>query len=333
MLSPRAEGSIVPGIAFCSVIGIGAWLVERATIVPAVVAALLSGIGASWLATSWCMRPGASFCARAGLRFAVALLGVNLSFAHVAGLGWATILLALGAVAVTLTLGTWVGMAFGLTPERAILSAGAVGICGASAAMAIAAVLPRQPQREAETLFTVAAVTALSTAAMLLYPMIIASLSLGDLRAGAFFGSSIHDIAQVAGAGALLSPEAAAAATATKLVRVACLAPVAAAIAIWIRSRNREHRETSKAPLLPPFLIAFVATTVAANSGLLPRQLIALLGGVSYFALLAATAALGLQTSFHGLATGGWRPAAAVVSQTLLVGAFSLMGVWLLANQ
>ena len=64
-----------------------------------------------------------------------------------------------------------------------LLSGGATAICGASAALALAAALPTHPQKERATLFTVIGVSALSTLAMIVYPMMAQALGL-DQRAG-----------------------------------------------------------------------------------------------------------------------------------------------------
>ena len=53
-----------------------------------------------------------------------------------------------------------------------VLTGGATAICGASAALALSAALPAHPQKDKATLFTVIGVSALSTLAMVVYPMV-----------------------------------------------------------------------------------------------------------------------------------------------------------------
>ena len=86
-----------------------------------------------------------------------------------------------------------------------LLSGGATAICGASAALALAAALPAHPLKERATLFTVVGVSALSTLAMIVYPMIAHALGLDSRAAGVFLGATIHDVAQVVGAGYSMS--------------------------------------------------------------------------------------------------------------------------------
>ena len=101
-----------------------------------------------------------------------------------------------------------------------------MAICGASAALALAAALPAHPQKERATLFTVVSVSALSTLAMIVYPMIAQALGLDARAAGIFLGATIHDVAQVVGAGYAMSQQTGDVATFVKLLRVAMLLPV-----------------------------------------------------------------------------------------------------------
>src|SRR5439155_26692370 len=99
------------------------------------------------------------------------------------------------------------------------LPRGAVGLGGAPAALAMSALLPRIDDGQRFTLLTVVAVTALSTLAMIVYPMVVQMLMLDGSAAGIFLGGTIHDVAQVVGAGYMISPQAAETATFVKLFR------------------------------------------------------------------------------------------------------------------
>lgn len=91
--------------------------------------------------------------------------------------------------------------AMGLRRPLGLISGGAVGICGASAAMALASCLPPSAERERDLAWTVMGVSILSTLAMLSYPLLASALGLDEWRTGVFLGASIHDVAQVVGAG------------------------------------------------------------------------------------------------------------------------------------
>ena len=116
-----------------------------------------------------------------------------------------------------------------------------MAICGASAALAIAAVLPRREDSDRNTMVTIIGVAALSTVAMILYPLVAQALGMDERTAGVFLGASIHDVAQVVGAGFMISPDAAETATIVKLTRVVCLAPAVAVLALLFRAPRRQR--------------------------------------------------------------------------------------------
>ena len=125
-----------------------------------------------------------------------------------------------------------------------MLSGGAAAICGASAALAISAVLPRDKHHDRFTLMVVIAVTVLSTLAMVLYPLIARAMNLNPDLAGLFFGGTIHDVAQVVGAGYTLGPATGDIATIVKLFRVAMLAVVVLLVSMAFKA-ERERSLTA----------------------------------------------------------------------------------------
>ena len=78
-------------------------------------------------------------------------------------------------------------------------------------------------ETERDTILAVIVVTALSTLAMIFYPQIALHLGLGDTEAGIFIGGTIHDVAQVIGAGFSISDRAGDISTYVKLLRVVTL--------------------------------------------------------------------------------------------------------------
>jgi uncharacterized integral membrane protein (TIGR00698 family) len=210
-----------------------------------------------------------------------------------------------------------------------VLSGGAVGICGASAAMAIASVLPRNAESERDTILTVVAVTALSTLAMILYPMLVAVTGLDHEQAGVFLGGTIHDVAQVVGAGYIISPRTGDVATYVKLLRVAMLLPVVFAIALIVARGRKGQVERGRAEF-PLFLLGFIALVVIGSLGWAPKPAIGAANEISRWCLVTAIAALGMKTSFRKLAAVGWRPIALMVFETAwLAGLVFVVVRWL----
>jgi uncharacterized integral membrane protein (TIGR00698 family) len=191
-------------------------------------------------------------------------------------------------------------------------------------------VLPRRPGAERDTIFTVIAVTTLSTCAMILYPPLVGLLGLPDAAAGVFLGGTIHDVAQVVGAGYLISPEAGDVATFTKLFRVAMLVlavPAIAALAADPTGGPADGAPAGRRRIslrLPWFLVAFVALVAVNSTGIIPAAVDERLNHVSRWCLVVAIAAIGMKSSFQELAALGWKPIALAVGETLALAALVL---------
>lgn len=203
---------------------------------PAMLLALLLGIAFHFFAEDGRCVPGIDFTAGMVLRFGVALLGARISVNLLIELGAPLVLLIIAGIILTISFGLLGARLLGRGWRFGLLTGGAVAICGASAAMAIAAVLPKSEHCEKNLIFTVLAVTVLSTLAMILYPAIVQFAGLDDRTIGVFLGGTIHDVAQVVGAGFSVSDEAGETATLVKLMRVIMLAPVVLVFSLAIRS-------------------------------------------------------------------------------------------------
>ena len=129
-----------------------------------------------------------------------------------------------------------------MTSAQGVLTGGSVAICGASAALALSAVLPLRKGHENFTVVVVVAVTLLSTVAMLAYPVIAKLFELPPQLAGLFIGGSIHDVAQVVGAGYALGAETGDVAIVVKLLRVSLLVFVVAIVALVFRETRHARR-------------------------------------------------------------------------------------------
>jgi uncharacterized integral membrane protein (TIGR00698 family) len=201
-----------------------------------------------------------------------------------------------------------------------LLTGGATAICGASAALALSAALPAHAQKERATLFTVIGVSALSTFAMVAYPMIVQWLGLDPRHAGIFLGATIHDVAQVVGAGYSLSPETGDAATLVKLLRVAMLLPVIMVAAMITRARSKGNGTTGpRPPLLPGFALGFAALVALNSTGWVPQAVSMLGNDVSRWCLVAAIAGIGMKTQLQELATVGFKPVALMIGETVFL--------------
>jgi uncharacterized integral membrane protein (TIGR00698 family) len=320
-----ALSGVGPGLVASLVIAAAAGLAASATGGPIMLFALLLGLAMNFLGDVDRCDAGIAFTSKTVLRLGVALLGLKITMGEVMSLGWSPLLLVVTAVALTIGLSTLAARWMGFDPRFGVLSGGATAICGASAAMAISAALPSHPRKEYATLFTVVGVSILSTVAMLAYPAIARLAGLDNLHAGIFIGATVHDVAQVIGAGYAISPEAGDTATIVKLARVAMLLPVILAVGAASRSLDTEAQD--RPPLLPWFATAF-AVLVVLNS-ILPVPTWLRDGGsaLSRFCLVAAIAALGVKTRFKDIASAGWKPAILMVVETIFIAGIALTAI------
>jgi uncharacterized integral membrane protein (TIGR00698 family) len=318
----------MPGLLLSATIALAVRFVSDRLGGPAMLYALLFGMAFNFLTEDERFARGIRIASRNILRFGVALLGLRITTGDMMELGWPAVALIVTSVMATILIGGLIGRAFGLKNNQAILSAGAVAICGASAALAIASVLPTHKDHERNTIMTVAGVTALSTIAMVFYPVFVTILQYDNATAGIFLGATIHDVAQVVGAGYMISDQSGEISTLVKIIRVACLVPVV--ITISLLMHRRRSPAAGSEPLLPWFLVAFVALVIINSLGWVAAGVHTVLTPVSSWCLLTAVAALGVKTSLKALADVGPAPVAVMVIQTIFLAVFVIAGIALM---
>ena len=320
--------ALFPGLALAMTVAAAAAFVSDHYGAPAMLMALLIGMAFNFLADVPSTKPGVDWAAKAVLRLGIVLLGARITFAQIGSLGMEAVLLVCAFTALTIGSGFAIAPLLGRRMRFGLLSAGAVAICGASAALALSAVIPRGrgwEGGERDTLFVVIAVTTLSTVAMILYPVLFAMLDLSEREIGFLIGATIHDVAQVVGAGFSVSDAAGETATITKLLRVTLLPVVL--VVILLGSRGQGDGSAVKFPL---FVVGFVALAGLNSLGAVPPLLGDWLGTASRACLVTAIAALGVKTSLKAMGEVGGRHIATVVIETLALLALALGAVLLL---
>lgn len=331
----QACASLVPGVMLAAVIAVAASFVSEHYGGPKFLYALLIGVAFHFLSDNDRCQAGIEFAAKKLVRFGVALLGARIVVADVSALGLWGIVGLVGAVVLTIGFGVMMARVFKVSPVLGLISGGATGICGISAAMAISSTLPQDADNERSTLMTAIGVASLSTLAMVLYPLWVNWLGMSVPEAGLFLGGAIHDVAQVVGAGNIISPEVARSASLAKMFRVAMLVPVVLVMAMLFRNEVMAAAaaggRTAKRPtLLPFFLVAFIVLVIVNSLGWVPVPAQTLAADLSAWALVISISALGVKTSFEKIAALGWRPIALLVSETLFVAVFMTIVVLLM---
>lgn len=315
----------LPGFMLCAVIAIAATFISEHYGGPQFLYALLIGVAFHFLSDNDKCIPGIEMSAKRLVRIGVALLGARIVASDVADLGMLGIIALVGAVGLTIGFGLLAARVLRLPAALGLLSGGGTGICGISATLAISSALPATRENERYTLLTAIGVAIFSTVAMVLYPLIVTSSQLTTTEAGLFLGGAIHDVAQVVGAGMIISPEVGNAATLAKMFRVAMLMPIVIILALVFHAERKQSAAAgSKTPLLPLFLLVFAALATANSLGWLPTAFVEASSTVSRWCLVISIAALGIKTSLEKLAELGWRPIALLSSEAVFIAAYML---------
>jgi uncharacterized integral membrane protein (TIGR00698 family) len=314
-----------PGIALCAVVAAAAFVADLSGLthfghvfVPPLIIALALGMALQPLSGRAALKPGIEFSGRTLLRVGVALYGARLTLGQLVDGGALPVVIALAAVAVTIVFGAVAARLFGLSRDFGLLTGCATGVCGAAAAMATSAVLPKHENSDRDLAFTVMGVNFISTITMVIYPTLQQALGYSVLEMGVFLGGSIHDVAQVAGAGQTLGPQVLSDAIITKLLRVAFLLPAVTGIAWWVARSGEAAGDARPAP--PVFLFGFLALAALNSLGLVPADIKAAITQVSSFLIILAIAALGMKTSLLALARIGLAPVMLLITETIFIG-------------
>jgi uncharacterized integral membrane protein (TIGR00698 family) len=309
---------IVLSLAVAVAAVVSAPLVGRVAPIPAMVIALFIGIARNSVAMRPAFQPGLIFCVKKLLRRAVALLGLRIALGDIVALGLPTALLVVASMAATVVSGFMLARVFGQDAGYGALAGAGTAVCSASATLATSTVLPNYLGKEADIVFVVVAVNALSTVATVLYPPLCSWLGFDAHSTGVMLGATIHDVAQVVGAGYAVSDTVGNAAVIVKLFRVFLLLPMVLAIGWWF-ARAGAQTGDARVPV-PVFALVFLALCIV-NSILVPA---------STWGLLIAIVALDLGTSLTAIGALGWRHVATVTGTTLVILVIATAGLLVL---
>ena len=267
--------------------------------------------------------PGIKFCSKQVLRWGIILYGFRLTLAEVAAVGGPAIVVDLIIVVVTLLGGVALGRLLKIDRDTALMTSTGSAICGA------AAILGAEPVVKCEgykTAIAVSTVVIFGTLSMFLYPVMYRTGlldGLSDTGVAIYTGSTLHEVAHVAGAGNAMDPTdalgIAGTATITKMIRVMLLAPVLVVMSLLLARRRRAEPNTpsQKSRIsIPWFAFGFLGV-ICLNSllqyltGADTVREIPLNGAIEYFdtfLLTMAMTALGTETSLDKFRQAGAKP-------------------------
>jgi uncharacterized integral membrane protein (TIGR00698 family) len=276
-------------------------------------------------------KPGLRIATKKLLRLGVVLLGLSLSLVSIAVLGAPVVALVVVTLSTTLLVTTWAGNRLGLGQARSLLIGTGFAICGASA---IAAMEENAEADDDDVAVAIAMVTICGTVAMVALPLLQGPLGLTDTQFGAWAGASVHEVGQVVAAASPAGATAVGVAVVVKLTRVLLLAPVVAGVSVLRRRRLREQPgqggDAPLPPLVPLFVLGFLACVALRSTGLIPATVLSLVGQLQTVTLGAALFGMGTGVHVGKLVRSSGRALLLAVFSTLLVAGVSLLGVsWL----
>jgi uncharacterized membrane protein YadS len=109
------------------------------------------------------------------------------------------------------------------------------------------------------------------------------------------------------------------------------LAPVVLCFSLAIRARgDADNVGGARPPLIPGFVLAFLALAAVNSLGLVPAKVAELLGDMSRWALLIAISAVGMKTSLRTILDVGGQAITLIVAETVFLAIYILVGLhWL----
>ncbi len=309
--------SFIPGIIACTLVAFAAKILSAYFSLPLMLVCLFLGMVFHFMSQNSATKDGVQFTSKSVLRLGVALIGARIAFSDFISLGYDVLIFVVLATLSVIIFGLFWAKILRLDREQGLLIGGATAICGASAALAISSVMPNSKSLEQNTLIAVIGVTAMGTIAMILYPFILGFVSLDNSQAGILIGGTIHDVAQVVGAGYAVSDEVGDNAILVKLIRVFMLVPILFMFAFAFRKQNKDSAVQGSS--FPPFLLAFIILVILNSIGSIPAEFTSALKDASKWFLVIAITAVGMKTSFNKVRSLGWRPIMLVVMETVSI--------------
>jgi uncharacterized integral membrane protein (TIGR00698 family) len=288
---------------------------------PMILAILLGMVFHNVIGTPTRARTGIAFSMRRLLRLGIILLGLQLTAAQVAAVGFGGVAIIAAALISTFLFTKAMGRWLGVDPKLTELIAAGTSICGASAVIATNTVTRG---RDEDVCYAVACVTLFGSIAMFTYPLLGTALQMNTQDYGLWTGASIHEIAQVVAASFQHGQDAGQSGTIAKLTRVMMLAPMVFALG-WAALRRRAPGEAKQGGVpMPWFVLGFLAL-VGVNSVIsIDPAVRAAIVQLTTFLLAMALAAMGLGADFKKLVAAGPRPLLLGAAATLFISTFSL---------
>ena len=304
-----------PGLLVTAIAALAAAYIAEHYKAPLMLMGLLFGLAFNFASADARMQAGLNFASKTLLRWGIILMGAQITLGQIVSLGLWPFLAVVLIIVVVIGASVATAKSLRLGTNYGILAGGAVAICGASAALALSALLGEKRISQAQLTLTLVCIAAASATAMSIYPGLAFELGFDDHQAGFLMGSSIHDVAQALGAGFSVSHDAGVIATIVKLTRVSLLVPTLATISLFL-VKDKDSVKGGNA--FPWFVLGFLI--VASFNSILPvpPAITSALAGTASAMLLLAVVATGIRSPMQLLLQQGWRASMPVLVGTLV---------------
>lgn len=323
-----------PGLLLCAAVAGAAIALRKlpvmSTFSPMMVAMVLGLLIHNLLRTPALARPGVLFSQKPLLRWAIVLLGLQLTLTQVVAVGPAGLFVIVAATFATFAFTVWLGRMLGVERGLTELIAAGTSICGASAIVATNTVTNAS---EEDVGYALASVTLFGTIAIFLYPLLKVALGLDAHHYGLWAGASIHEVAQVVAAAFQGGQEAGEFGAIVKLTRVMLLAPLVLCLGFLVARRARAAHVEGPHPKTPVpwFVFGFIGMMLLNSVITIPPQVRAPLTWVTTFLFTMALAAMGLEIDLRKLRAKGLRPLLLGAIASLFIAGLALAMVEILA--
>ena len=262
------------------------------------------------------IRPGLAFTSKKMLKFAIILLGASLSIGTILHVGRLSLTVMVFTLLTCFGGGYIVGRMLGLDWKLSNMISAGTGICGGSAIAAIAPVIDAEDK---DIAYAMSATFLFDMVMIVVFPILGRMMGMSDIAYGLWAGTAVNDTSSVVAAGYAFSEAAGDFATMVKLTRTLSIIPtviIFALINVRLKRKaalaqgdDQEMRSDVKfTKLFPWFILFFVLLAVINSVGLIPAALSAAMKETSKFLMVAALAAIGLNTDFREMKQSGFNP-------------------------
>jgi len=272
--------------------------------------------------------PATKLSSKTIMRIGVALLGAQVSVASLREIGMKGVITVV--VVVTFTIFGILGLSriFKMSGDLGLLIGVGFGVCGATA---VAAIRPQTRATEEETSYAIALISLCGTLSIFLLPLIGHAIHLDTREFGSWAGAAVHDVGQVVATASVWGDGADKYAIVVKLSRVCLLAPIVLILSIrhrrWLTSQGKTETASAKIPLIPYFVLGFIAVATFHNLVDLNARLLADIVFTSKLMLGAGLVALGSGVRWKAIRAIGPRPMAMGMIAWVIVAGVALAAV------